>query len=72
MILSDLLAALAGNAELKITLYDNDENQIITFNAAGYAAVESDISARRVRRVRINDAKAVSIFLVADTDTDEP
>ena len=51
MILSDLLAALASNAAVNITLLDENNEPLITFGASGYASIENDIAARTVRKI---------------------
>ena len=61
--LSDLLAALANNTAASITLLDMAENKIITFNAAGYEAVEGDITARKVKSIKIASAQSISITI---------
>lgn len=64
MILSDLLVALSGNAKQFITLVDG-ETSLITFNAAGYASVESDITERTVDSILIVDPNNIKIILTA-------
>ena len=59
--LSDLLAALANNTTASITLLDSADNKIITFNAAGYEAVEGDITARKVKSIKVASAQSISI-----------
>ena len=61
--LSDLLAALANNTTASITLLDSADNKIITFNAAGYEAVEGDITARKVKSIKVTSAQAISITI---------
>lgn len=61
--LSDLLAALANNTTASITLLDSADNKIITFNAAGYEAVEGDITARKVKSIKVTPAQAISITI---------
>ena len=65
MTLSDLLVALADNDKQFITLVDG-EAELITFNAAGYASVESDLGARTVDKVLIADPCRIKILLVAE------
>ena len=65
MTLSDLLVALAGNTKQFITLVDG-ETSLITFNAAGYASVESDITERTVETITIVDPNNIKIVLVAN------
>jgi len=64
MTLSDLLVALAGNAGQFITIVDG-ENELITFNAAGYASVESDLTERTVSSIVIADPRNIKIVLEA-------
>lgn len=71
MLLSDLLKALSGNANVNITLSDADNDGLITFNAGGYAAVESDLGKRTVKKVKIVSAQAVTIMLDAVSTNDD-
>ena len=64
MTLSDLLVALADNDKQFITLVDG-ETELITFNAAGYQSVESDITARTVDKITIVDPCRIKILLTA-------
>ena len=43
MTLEDLLPTLSKNDMLSITLVDSNEEKLITFNAGGYANVESNL-----------------------------
>lgn len=72
MILSDLLSALSSNANVNVTLLDSNDNNLITFNAAGYAAVESDLGKRTVKRVKINTAQQVTISVDDAAPEPEP
>lgn len=63
MTLADLLVALKDNTKQFITLVDG-ENELITFNAAGYASVESDITERTVDSITIVDPCNIKITLV--------
>jgi hypothetical protein len=63
MTLSQLLAALSNNTGVNIILLDDEDNQLITFGAAGYASLESDLGTRVVKRVKINNAKEVVISI---------
>lgn len=64
MTLADVLVALAGNTKQFITLVDG-ETELITFNAAGYASVESDITERTVDTITIVDPCNIKIALTA-------
>jgi len=63
MTLSDLLVALSGNTNLFITLTDKTGVEMITFNAAGYESVESDLGARDVLKINLDSLNKVSIAL---------
>lgn len=63
MTLSDLLVALANNQKLYITLTDKNGDTLITFNAAGYESVESDLGSRGINRIKIESPTAVTIVL---------
>ena len=63
MTLTNLLPTLAGNASLFITLTDKTGTELITFNAAGYASVESDLGARAVLRITLSSLNKVAIAL---------
>lgn len=62
MTLSALLVALSGNEGQFITLVDGETN-LITFNAAGYASVESDLGERTVDSIVIADPRNIRILL---------
>lgn len=62
MTLSDLLLALKDNNRQYITLVDG-ETELITFNAGGYASVESDITERTVDKITIVDPRTIKVFL---------
>lgn len=63
MLLSNLLVALSCNRNLYITLTDEDENALITFNATGYGSVESDLGERTVKKVKITSPNTATIVL---------
>lgn len=65
MTLAELLVALSGNAGQYITLVDGDTD-LITFNAAGYASVESDLGERTVESIVIADPRTIRIILAAN------
>ena len=57
------LDALTGGNEVAVVLMDDGDNQLITFGAAGYASLESDLGTRTVKRIKINSAKEVVISI---------
>ncbi len=64
MALSDLLVALKDNAKLYVTLIDG-ENELISFNAAGYESVESDLGARTVDKIIVDSITFIKVYLTA-------
>ncbi len=64
MALSDLLVALKDNAKLYVTLIDG-ENELISFNAAGYESVESDLGARTVDKIIVDSVSVIKVVLTA-------
>ena len=63
MTLSELLVVLANNQKLFITLEDKNGVELITFNAVGYASVESDLGSRVVSEIKIDSPNAISVKL---------
>lgn len=63
MKLSDVLKALAGNANLTVTIIDADGNNLISFNAAGYESVESDLQEHEVKKITISNMKEVTLVI---------
>ena len=67
MTLSDVLAALANNAGVSITLMDAEGAVLITFMAPGYGSIESDLGERIVKRITVKGAKELIVTLEAAT-----
>ena len=65
MTLTDALASLAGNLNLNVSLVDNDDTEMIRFNAAGYQNIESDLFSRIVDSITINSSSIVTIKLAS-------
>ena len=63
MTLANLLPALAGNNVLNITLLDKTGKSIITFNAAGYQAIEDDLGAYVVTSISVVSSSSVNISI---------
>ena len=61
MTLAELISALKTK-NVKVTVSD-DSDEIITFYSAGILGVESDVSARNVKKWEITGAAAISVFL---------
>ena len=61
MTLLQALTALANNTGVNITLTDTENNQIVTFNAAGYTAVDDDITSRIVNSITVVSTQSVTI-----------
>ena len=65
MTLNQLLVAMKDNVNTNICIVESDGTKLITFNAGGYASVESDLLARQVSTVSINTMALVTIKLTA-------
>lgn len=63
MKLSDVLKALANNANVSVTLVDKDENTLVTFGVAGYESIESDLQLHEVVKIKIVGSKEVTLIL---------
>ena len=63
MTLSELLVSLSGNKSLFVKLVDEAGEAIITFDAVGYAAVESDLGSRIVNNVEITSPTLVTVSI---------
>lgn len=63
MTLSNILSALASNTGLNITLVNTSGDSMITFNAAGYESIESDLGARTVNSIKIVSSTNISIVI---------
>lgn len=61
MTLAELISALKTK-NVKVTVSD-DSDEIITFYSAGILGVESDVSARNVKKWEITGAAAISVIL---------
>ena len=68
MTLSELLVALSENESLFITLKTPGETggELITFNAPGYASVESDLGALEVDKITILSLNKIEVLLAGD------
>ena len=53
MTLGDLLPLIAHNPKLSIKIMEADNTAIITFDAAGYAAISSELNARDLDKITI-------------------
>lgn len=65
MTLLQLVSALRTN-NIKVTVVDADsDNELIVFFSQGVSGVESDVSARTVRRWELTGASAIKVVLEA-------
>lgn len=63
MTLLELIQTLK-TSNVNVTVKDGtNDSEIIVFKASGIAGVESDISAREVRRWELNGASAITVVL---------
>lgn len=73
MTLIETLAALSNNTNVNITLVDDQDNTLITFNAVGYQSVESDLGARVVKYIKVSSGTLLTISLKeANGNTGDP
>ena len=63
MKLSDVLKALAANNGMTVSIFNADDENLISFNAAGYESVESDLQEHEVKKIQITSAKEVKIII---------
>lgn len=69
MKLSDLLPKLVKNDEFQITISDEDNRNIITFNPTGYIGLSDELNDREVEEIQIIDgSKLIKIYLTAVDD----
>ncbi len=54
--------------EIKVTIMDADENEIIKFYSDGYAGVESDLLAKTVSKWYIASATAITVYIEDDIE----
>ena len=72
MTLADLLRKVSMNPELKVRIIDGNAD-IVTFNAAGYPAVNDELNARNVDKIIFaEDMKLIKIYLEALPPDPEP
>ena len=74
MKLGELLEALGANGanpDVNVTIIDNNDVKLITYNAAGYGSIESDLSAKKVKKILINSMTAVTVY-IDDDDVPDP
>lgn len=62
MTLETFISALKTK-EIKISLMDLNEDEIIKFYSDGYAGVESDLLARTVNKWYISSATTITVYL---------
>ena len=73
MKLIDLLTAMGKdniNPKVSVTVYDDNDVALITYNAGGYSWVESELGPKKVKKVRITSAQLVDVFIDDEDDTD--
>lgn len=66
MKLDDFLKALKTK-DIKITITDNEENEIIRFYSDGYDGVESDIREKEVTKWFLVSASSIRIYIDSST-----
>lgn len=63
MKLIDLLKAMAVNNNFNVTLVDADDKAMITFEISGYENLESDLSDREVKKIKITSSSTATIVI---------
>lgn len=53
MTLTDFLPVIAHNPKLTFTIYESDNSEVITFHAAGYEALSSELMARQIDKITV-------------------
>lgn len=73
MKVEDLLPKLVKNEDYVITIADNGNRNIITFNPTGYIGLSAELNDRTVEEIGIADTKKIiKIFLEPVTSEPEP
>lgn len=73
MNLSDLLPKLVKNDEYQISIADEDNRNIITFNPTGYVGLSNELNAREVEEIQIVDgSKLIKIYLTPVNEEPTP
>lgn len=70
MTLLDFISALKTK-EIKVTLLNEDDNELIKFYSDGYTGVESDILAKTVRKWDITSQSAITVALKDTSDSSQ-
>ena len=74
MKLIDLLTAMGKddiNPKVSVTVYDDENLPLITYNAGGYAYVESELGTKKVKKFQIASAQLVNVY-ISDEDENTP
>jgi hypothetical protein len=65
MTLGNLLPTLSKNTSLNITLLDDGDNEMITFNAAGWQNIEEDLTQYNVTKITVDSNKLIKVKIVS-------
>lgn len=65
MTLGNLLPTLSKNTSLNITLLDDSDNEMITFNAAGWQNIEEDLTQYNVTKITVDSNKLIKVKIVS-------
>jgi hypothetical protein len=72
MKLIDLLTAMGKdniNPKVSVTVYDDENVALITYNSGGYSWIESDLGPKKVKKVQIASAQLVNVYIDDQDDT---
>lgn len=73
MKLIDLLTAMGKdnvNPKVSVTVFDDNDVALITYQSSGYAYVESDLGSKKVKKVKITSAQLVDVYIDNEDDPD--
>jgi hypothetical protein len=72
MKVSDLMPKLVKNEDYVITIADEDNRNIITFNPTGYVGLSAELNDRTVNEILIADTKKVIKITLEAVEEPEP
>ena len=71
MKLIDVITALGTgniNPKVDVTILDNSDVPLITYGSGGYASVDTTLSNRVVKQIKVNSATLITVAISDDTE----
>ena len=69
----DLMPKLVRNDDFVISIADEDNRNIITFNVAGYIGLSAELNDREVKEILVaENKKTIKVFLTAIDNSSDP